>query len=79
MASIIGIIVGGTILILLFKPFFGNFKGFSESVVTALTPDLFSFFSGKLLEDWLAEMKITFWLMISTIPGVIVYFIIESL
>ncbi len=77
MATVVGVIVAVSVLILLFKPFFRDFKGFSDSFFTALTPDLFSFFSGKLLDDWLAEMKIGFWLFLSATSGFIVYAIIN--
>lgn len=73
MCEVIGIIAGIVVLLLLFKPFFGDISGFWECVRFWLTPDIFSLFRGEWGEDWLAEMKLGFWLFCGGAAGYAVY------
>lgn len=73
MCEVIGIIAGIIVLALLFKPFFGDLPGFWECVRYWLTPDIFSLFRGEWGEDWLAEMKLGFWLFCGAGAGFAVY------
>ena len=73
MPEAIGIIVGFAVLVLLFKPFFGDASGFWECVKYWITPEIFSLFRGKLAEDWWAEMKLGAWLICGGIAGLAAY------
>jgi hypothetical protein len=73
MFEAIGIIAGLVVLVLLFKPFFGDMTGFWECVRFWLTPDIISLFRGEWGEDWLAEMKLGLWLACGGGAGFAVY------
>jgi hypothetical protein len=61
MAEVFGVIAGIVVLVLLFKPVFGDASSFWECVRFWFTPDIFSMFRGEWGEDWWAEMKLGFW------------------
>ena len=61
----IGIAVAIGVMVLLFKPLFGDADGFGECVRFWLTPDLLSLFKGEYSEDWWAEMKLGIWLFLA--------------
>jgi hypothetical protein len=73
MCEAIGIIVGIIVLIILFKPFFGDLTGFWECVRFWLIPDIFSLIRGEWGEDLLAEMKLFLWLVCGGGTGYAVY------
>lgn len=73
MCELIGIIAGIAVLVLLFKPFFGDMSGFWECVRYWFTPDIFSLFRGEWGQDWLAEAKLGFWLLCGGAAGYAVY------
>lgn len=73
MSELIGIITGLAVLILLFKPFFGDMSGFLECLRFWLTPDFVSLFRGEWQEDWLGEMKLFFWLVCGGGAGFAMY------
>ncbi|MCB2154170.1 hypothetical protein KQI84_04740 [bacterium] len=43
---------------------FDGWGDFFESIIFWLKPDFWSFLSGELMEDWWAEMKILFFLLL---------------
>ena len=73
MLEVIGIIVGIVVLILLFRLFFGDIKGFLDSVCFWITPDIFSLARGRYGADILAEMKLFVWLACGGGAGFSVY------
>jgi len=73
MPEAIGIIAGIAVLILFFKPFFGDASGFWECVRFWFTPDVFSLFRGEWGADMLAEIKMGLWLGCGGAVGYAVY------
>ena len=73
MAITCGIIAGVLVLVLLFKPFFGDVGGFWECIRFWLTPDVVSMFRGEWEEDWWSEMKLGLWLVCGGAAGFGVY------
>jgi len=70
---ILGAIAGAAVLVLLFKPFFGDMDGFIDCVKFWFTPDVFSFFSGQYFEDRWSEMKLGLWIFLGGMAGFGVY------
>jgi hypothetical protein len=73
MCELIGIIAGIAVLVVLFRPFFGDMGGFWVCVRFWLTPDIFSLIRGEWGEDLLAEMKFGLWLVCGGAAGFGVY------
>ena len=73
MAQLLGIFAGIAALVLLFKPFFGDFGGFGDCLKFWLTPDIISLFRGEFYEDWWAGTKLGVWLLLGTGSGLAVY------
>ena len=70
---ILAVIAGVTVLVLLFKPLFGDREGFIDCVKFWIKPDIFSLFSGEYFEDRWSEMKLGLWIFLGFIAGVGVY------
>jgi len=62
--------VGIIILVLFFKPIFGNKEEFWECVSFWFTPDLFSFFKGEAGADFIAELKLGIWIACGVGAGI---------
>jgi hypothetical protein len=73
MPETFGIIAGIAVLVLFFKPVFGDAGCFWECVRFWLTPDILSLFRGEWGEDWWAEMKLGVWLFCGGAIGFAVY------
>ena len=58
--------VGIIVLVLLFKPIFGNKEEFWECVSYWFTPDFFSFFKGEAGADFIAELKLGLWVALES-------------
>lgn len=71
---VLSVIAGVGVMVLLFKPIFGDKQEFYDCVKFWFTPDIFSIFSGKYIEDWLSEMKLSLWIICGGIAGTGVYF-----
>jgi len=71
--EVCSVVVGLTVMIILFKPFFGNFSGFLECVRYNITPDIFSWFRGEGMKDWWAEMRLGGWALCGFGSGYGVY------
>ena len=76
---IIAIIVGAAVLVLLFKPFFGDFSGFMECVKFWIRPEIFSLFRGEYFEDIWSEMKLGIWLLIGGAAGYGSYLLLQKI
>ena len=61
MVSAVAIVVGLAVLVLLFKPVFGDWDNFTECVGYCFKPDLLSWIQGDWGEDFWAELKVSFW------------------
>ena len=72
-AAVAGLVAGVGVMILLFKPLFGDKEEFIECVKFWITPDIFSLFSGEYLEDRWSELKLIFWLVCGLLTGTGVY------
>ena len=68
----VGIAAGVGVLVLMFKPIFGNAQGFGQCVKFWLTPDVFSLFRGEYCEDRWNEMKLGLWIAMGVITSVCV-------
>ncbi len=68
-AIVLAIIVGGGVMALLFKPFFGNSEELWRCVKFWLMPDIISLFRGEFCEDWWAETKLGFWIGAGGLSG----------
>ncbi|MDB9314819.1 hypothetical protein PN462_17025 [Spirulina sp. CS-785/01] len=79
MAEICGILAGILVLILLFKPFFGDGDGFWECVRFSFIPDIISCLRGEWARDWWAELKLNVWFFCGVLVGGLVYVGIEKL
>jgi hypothetical protein len=53
------------------KFMFRGWKGYWTAVAYTFTPDIVSLFQGRLLRDWSASLKLTFWgfLNVATFMG----------
>lgn len=58
---IISIIVGAAVLVISFKPFFGDFSGFWECVKFWIKPEIFSLFRGYLVRDETWDLAPYWW------------------
>ena len=67
---ILAVIAGLGVLVLLFKPFFGNADGFFECIKFWFTPEIFSLFFGKYFRDIFSEMKLGLWFFCGMITGI---------
>jgi len=70
---IIAVIAGLGVMVLLFRPFFGNADGFFECLKFWFTPEIFSLIFGKFFRDIFSEMKLGFWFLCGAITGIGVY------
>jgi hypothetical protein len=67
---ILAVIAGTAVLVLLFRPFFGDKDGFFECIKFWFTPDIFSLFFGKYFHDIFSEMKLGLWIFCGVITGI---------
>jgi len=70
---IIAVIAGLGVMVLLFKPFFGNADGFFECLKFWLTPEIFSLIFGKFFQDIFSEMKLGLWILCGAGTGIGVF------
>ena len=70
---ILGVLAGIGVMVLLFKPLFGDKEGFFDCVKFWFTPDIFSLLSGKYIVDRLSEMKLGLWIFCGGMAGTGVY------
>ena len=70
---ILSVTAGVGVLALLFKPFFGCKEEFFDCVKFWFTPDIFSLFTGKYLEDRWSELKLGLWILLGAMAGAGVY------
>jgi len=68
----IGVLVGIGVMVVTFKPFFGDRDGFVGCLKFYLTPDVISLFRGRWGEDRWAEMKLGVWLVLGVLGGLAV-------
>jgi len=73
LAAVAGLVAGVGVMVLLFKPLFGDKEEFIECVKFWFTPDIFSFFFGEYLEDRWSELKLVFWIVCGLLAGTGVY------
>jgi hypothetical protein len=73
MIEFLAIFVGLVVLAVLFKPFFGDLKGFWDCLLYWLTPDIFSMLRGRWGEDIFSELKLFIWLACGGGAGYFVY------
>lgn len=76
---LIAIGAGVWMLVITWKPFFGTSEEFEKSLGYSFTPDIFSLFSGKLLEDWGYSYLLSFWLFTGIGLGIGIYFLLNYL
>lgn len=57
---------------------FTDYEDFCECISYAIQPDIYSWYKGDLGEDWWAEIRVYFWLAISTAAGYGVYFVLSK-
>lgn len=69
MPELIGLITGLVVLASLFKPLFGNFDGFAESVKYSFIPDIVSFFKGEYKKDRDAQSRLGLWFIAGGVAG----------
>ena len=79
LGMILGLVVGLGLLILLFKPFFGNQEEFMRCVGYLFKPDIFSWFQGDWGEDFVCTLKLQFWLGLGVAAGAATFFGILSI
>ncbi len=79
MAIVLAVICTVGVLVLLFKPVFGNKSEFFRCLRYYFTPDIISLFRGKYWQDQWAELKLGLWLILGVAAGVAVYFGVESI
>jgi hypothetical protein len=70
---ILGVIAGVGVLVLLFKPFFGDRDGFFDCVKFWIKPDILSLFSGEYIKDRFSELKLGLWILLGAMTGFGVY------
>ena len=71
---ILAVIVGIIVLVLLFRPFFGNAQGFFDCITFWFTPDILSLLLGKYFVDSLSQVKLFIWLLCGIGAGVGTYY-----
>ena len=64
---------------LLFRVFFTSIDDFKETIKLLLTPDIFSLFKGKYLEDTLGEFRLGLFLISCILINVVEYFSLQYL
>ncbi len=79
MAVFLAVLCGLGLLVLLFKPVFGNRGEFLRCLKYYLTPDIISLFRGKYGEDTWAELKLFVWFVPPIVAGLLVYFGVKSI
>jgi hypothetical protein len=79
MPETIGIISGIAVQVLLFKPFFGNARGFWDSIGFWIGPDIVSLCRGDWGEDPWPKIKFTIWLVSGVWVGFVVYAVVSKL
>jgi hypothetical protein len=76
MGIFLGIITGIIVMALTWRLIFSDWDDFGESIRYTITPDIFSWLSGEIFEDWWASFKLSLWLASGAIPGIAVgYFV----
>lgn len=70
---VLSVIAGVGVMVLLFKPLFGDKEEFFDCIKFWFTPDIFSFFSGKYVEDKWSEWKLGLWIIWGGMAGIGVY------
>lgn len=72
-AEAVGIVAGILTLALLYRLFFSDGEELLDAIVYWFTPDAWSFFRGRLVEDWFASFKLGLWIAIGGVVGFGVY------
>jgi len=78
-AIILGAIAGIVTLVMLYRPFFRDAKGFHECVRFWLTPDLWSMVRGEYGRDVWSELVLLLWLVCGCGVGLSVWYGINTL
>lgn len=79
MAEVVGVVTGISVLVLLFKFFFGDVNGFWECIRFWFTPDILSLFRGEWHEDQWSELKLGCWILSGVACGFAAYAAVSSL
>ncbi len=69
----VAVIVAVIVLALLWKPMFGDARGFWNCVKFWFKPNIISMFQGEGMEDLFAELKLIVWLAIGVASGFAVF------
>ena len=62
LATILGLIAGGGIMTLLYKPLFGDWDGLKEAFFYTIKSDFWSWLDGEFLDDFWNTLKFNIWL-----------------
>jgi|TARA_B100000676_G_scaffold258073_1_gene266265 hypothetical protein len=75
-AIILGLVVGIGVMVVLYKPIFGDWEGFTEALGYTFKPDIWSWFNGELFEDFWNTFKFNIWWGSGLISGLVTFWLL---
>jgi len=78
-AITLGLVVGIGVMVVLYKPIFGDWEGFTEALGYTFKPDIWSWFDGEFFEDFWNTLKFNIWWGSGLISAIVTFWLLLQL